>query len=138
MLRKIIRVLAVVVLVGSVVLGAFATYVYLTPSDEQKLYDQKHEEAISKLRKAEAAKGTAEEARLAKEAREASGWAEAWGEGYRQRTHTNLLGLLASGGVAFVSFIILLLTFVKGKNNRGRQASAVWSNSRRRVAQRND
>ena len=118
MFRKIARVFAILFLIGSVVIGSFATYVYLTPSDEEKLYDQKHKEAIEKLQKAQAAKGTAAEARLAKEAKEASDSADVWGRGYRERTQTNRLGVLASGGAAFVSFIVLLLTFARRKNNR--------------------
>jgi len=69
-------------------------------------------EAIEKLQKAEAARGTTAEPRLAKESREAVSSAEAWAEGYRQRTQANRLGILASAGVALVSFITLLLTFV--------------------------
>ncbi|HEV8482312.1 MAG TPA: hypothetical protein VGV87_02030 [Blastocatellia bacterium] len=119
MLRKIVRVLAIMMLVGSVVIGSFAVSVYLTPSDEEKLYDQKHQEAVEKLQKAEAAKGTAAEALLSKEAREAAASADAWGQGYRERTRSNRLGVLASAGVAFLSFIVLLLTFVNRKNNVG-------------------
>ena len=128
MLRKIVRVFSVLILTGSLAVGAVATYVYLSPSDEEKLYDQKHREAIEKLREAEAARGTAAEARLAKEAREAASSAEAWAEGYRQRVQTNRLGVLASGVVAFLSVIILLLTFVKRKNNGDSRHSGVWSN----------
>jgi len=115
MLRKIVRVLAIVVLIGSVVAGSLATYVYLTPSDEQKLYDQKHQEAIEKLQKAEAARGTVAEARLAKEAKEAAAWADAWGQGYRDRMQSNRLGVLASGAVAFLSFVVLMFTFTRRK-----------------------
>src|SRR5262249_41085829 len=111
MLRKSVRVLAILFLIGSVTIGAFATYIYLTPSDEQRLYDQKHREAIEKLQRAEAAKGTAAEPQLAKEAKEAAQSAAAWGQGYRERARSNLLGLVASGGVAFLSLAVLLLTF---------------------------
>jgi hypothetical protein len=116
MLRKVVRVLATLVMIGSVGIGAFATYVYLTPSDEQRLYDQKHQEAIEKLQKAEAAKGTVNEARLAKEAKEAAAAAEAWGQGFRERTRSNRLGILASGTVALLSFIVLLITLVRSKS----------------------
>ena len=117
MLRKLVRVLAIVMLVGSVVLGSFAVSVYLTPSDEEKLYDQKHQEAIEKLQKAEAAKGTSAEALLSKEAREAAASADVWAQGYRERTRSNRLGVLASASVAFLSFIVLLLTFINRKKN---------------------
>ena len=117
MLRTIVRVFAILFLIGSIVIGAFATYVYLTPSDEEKLYVQKHQETIEKLQKAEAARGTPAEARLAKEAKEAADWADAWGRGYRERLWWNRLGVLASAGAAFLSLMILLLTFIKRKNN---------------------
>ena len=115
MLRKIVRVVAILFLIGSVVTLSFATYVYLTPSDEEKLYDQKHQEAIEKLQKAEAARGTAAEARLAKEAKEAADSADTWGRGYRERTRSNRLGVLVSGSVALLSVIVLVFTFVKRK-----------------------
>jgi hypothetical protein len=37
MLRKVVRVFAVLILTGSVAAGALATYVSFTPSDEEKL-----------------------------------------------------------------------------------------------------
>jgi len=67
MIRKLIRVAAVLLLIGSIAVGSFATYIYLAPSDEEKLYDQKHHEAIEKLKKAENARGTAAEAQLARD-----------------------------------------------------------------------
>ena len=117
MLRMIVRVLSILFLIGSIVIGALATYVYLTPSDEQQLYDQKHQEAMEKLQKAQSARGTAAEPRLAKEAKEAADSAESWGRGYRERLSWNRLGVIASAGAAFLSFIIFLLTFMKRKNN---------------------
>lgn len=117
MLRKTVRVMAILFLIGSVVIGGFATHVYLTPSDEQKLYEQKHQEAMVKLQKADAARGTAGEARLAKEAREAVDSAEIVGRGYRERNQWNRLGVLASGGIAFLSFVVLLLTFASRRRN---------------------
>jgi len=117
MLRMIVRGLSILFLLGSIVIGGIATYVYLTPSDEQQLYDQKHQEAMEKLQKVQAARGTPAEPRLAKEAKEASDSAEAWGRGYRERLSWNRLGVIASAGAAFLSFIMFLLTFVKRKNN---------------------
>jgi hypothetical protein len=117
MLRKIVRVLAILVLIGSVVIGGFATHVYLTPSDEQILYERRHQEAMEKLQKAEAARGTPGEARLAKEAKEAIDSAEVVGRGYRERNQWNRLGVLVSGGIALLSFIVLLLTFVNRRKN---------------------
>ena len=115
MLRTIVRVLSILFLIGSIVIGAVATYVYLTPSDEEQLYQQKHQEAMEKLQKAQAARGTPAEPRLAKEAKEAADWAEAWGRGYRERLSWNRLGVIASAGAAFLSFVIFLLTFIKPK-----------------------
>ena len=117
MFRKTIRVLAVLGLLGSVVIGAFATYVWLTPSDEQILYDQKYREAQEKFKQLQAAKGTAAEARLAKEFKDAADSAEVWGRGYRERSSTNRLGVVACAVGAFVSFVIFLLTFAGRKKN---------------------
>lgn len=126
MLRKVVRVFALISLIGSVVIGGFATYVWLTPSDEEKLYDQAHLEAMQKLQRAEAARGTPAEARLAKEAREAADSASVWGRGYRERLAWNRLGVLASGGVALLSFVIFLLTFIKRKNNAEILHNGTW------------
>jgi hypothetical protein len=127
MSRRIVRVIAILFLIGSSVAGIFATYVYLSPSDEQRLYEQKHQEAIQKIQKAEAAKGTSAEPRLAAEAKEAVQSAEAWGQGYRDRVSANRLGVILSGVVAFLSLIVLLLTFNRGKTSdqalSGSQAS---------------
>lgn len=128
MLRKVVRVFAILFLIGSLLIGGIATYVWLTPSDEQKLYEQKHREAMEKLRQAEAARGTPAEARLAKEAKEASDSANVWGQGYRERLWWNRLGVITSGGVAVLSFIILLLTFIKRKNNAAIPHPDPWSN----------
>ena len=117
MLRKIVRVVAILFLIGSFVIGGFATHVYLTPSDEQILYERRHQEAMEKLQKAEAARGTPGEARLAKEAREAIDSAEVVGRGYRERNQWNRLGVLVCGGIALLSFIVLLLTFVNRRKN---------------------
>ena len=122
MLRKAIRVLAILFLLGSIALGSFATYVYLTPSDEQILYDQKHAEATQKLKAAEAARGTSEESRFRKEAQDAAQSAALWGQGYRERVQSNRLGIIASAGIGFLSIVALLLTFV-GKGNRSPMAS---------------
>ena len=116
MLRKVVRAFALLFLMVSVVVGGFATYVWLTPSDEQRLYEQLHMEALEKLKKAEAARGTPAGAVLAKEAKDAVEWAEAWGRGNRERLGWNRLGVLASAGAALLSLIILALTFVKRKS----------------------
>ena len=118
MLRMIVRVLSVLFLIGSIVIGALATYVYLKPSDEEQLYQQKHQEAMEKLQKAQAARGTLAEPRLAKEAKDASDSAEAWGRGYRERLSWNRLGVIASAGAAFLSFIMFLVTFI-GRKKKG-------------------
>jgi hypothetical protein len=116
MLRTIIRVFAILGLFGSVVIGGIATYIYLTPSDEQKLYEQKVQEVEEKFRKWEAAKGTPAEARLGKEFKDASDSAATWGRGYREGLRWNRLGVLASSCAAFLCFTILMLTFIKRKN----------------------
>jgi hypothetical protein len=126
MLRTIVRVLAVLFLIGSIVIGGLATYVYLTPSDEEQLYQQKHQEAIEKLQRAEAARGTPAEARLAKESKEAVDSADPWGRGYRERLWWNRMGVLASAGAAFLSFMIFLLTFIKRKKNGQSQNPGAW------------
>jgi flagellar biosynthesis/type III secretory pathway M-ring protein FliF/YscJ len=113
MFRIIVRVLSILCLIGSIVIGALATFVYLTPSDEEQLYEQKHQEAMEKLQKAQSARGTPAEPRLAKEAKDAADSAEAWGRGYRERVSWNRLGVLVSVGAALLSFMIFLLTFVR-------------------------
>jgi hypothetical protein len=129
MLRKFVRVLAILFLTGSLVAGCIATTNWLTPSDEQRLYEEKYREAVEKLRQAEAAHGTLAEARLAKEARDAAESADLWGRGYRTRLWASRLGMLASGGVALLSLIILLLTFIKRKDKQAGTAPAPWSHS---------
>ena len=58
MLRIIMRVLAALFLIGSLGLGGFFTYILFTPSDEEMTYEQKHKEAMQKIKKAGAAQGT--------------------------------------------------------------------------------
>lgn len=127
MLRNTIRVFAILFLIGSIVVGAMATYVWLTPSDEQRAYDQAYREAEEKLRKLEAAKGTPAEARLAKEFKEAINSVDVWRRGYTQRARWNLMGVLASSGVAFISFIVLLLTFIKRRNSAEIAHAGDWN-----------
>ena len=126
MLRKIVRAFALLFLLVSVVIGVFATYVWLTPSDEQRLYEQMHLEALEKLKKAEAAKGTSAGAALAKEAKDAVDWAQAWGRGNRERLGWNRLGVLASAGAALLSLVILALTFIRRKSNAGIAQPGSW------------
>jgi hypothetical protein len=126
MFRKVIRVLAILFLLGSLAIGAFATYVWLTPSDEQKLYDAKYQEAQAKLKQWEAAKGTPAETRLAREFKEAADSAEVWGRGHRERAATNRLGVIACGVVFFGSFIVFLLTFI-GRKKSADPSPPAWS-----------
>ena len=128
MLRKVVRVLAILSLIGSAVAAGIATTLWLSPSDEQRLYEEKSRESLEKLRQAEAAKGTPAEARLAKDAKDAADSAAVWGRGYRERLRANRLGMLASGGVALLSLIILLLTFIKRKNDLATSAPGYWGN----------
>lgn len=128
MLRKIIRVVSILAFVVSAVLGLFAGYVYFTPSDEEKLYDQKQQEAMTKLQKAQAAKGTPAEAVLAKEAKDANDSAEIWGRGYRERSRANFLGMVACGFGAFASAIVVGLTFIKRKDRQNFTQQGSWNN----------
>ena len=128
MLRKMIRVVSILAFVVSAVLGSFAAYVYFTPSDEEKLYEQKHQEAMTKLQKAQAAKGTPAELLLAKEAKDASDSAEIWGRGYRERLTTNRLALLATGAGVFISVVVFLLTLVKTKASSSGTPQGSWNN----------
>ncbi len=115
MLRKIVRVLAILFLLGSVALGLRATYLWLTPSDEQEIYDKKFQEAMGKVQRAEAARGTAAEARLMQEAKEAIASADIWRRAAGDRLWWNRVGSLVNGSLACFSFLILLLTFIKPK-----------------------
>jgi hypothetical protein len=118
MLRIVLRVHAVLFLAGGLLGSAIAGYLLFTPSDEQLSYEQKYREMNEKYAKARAAKDPVEKARLLKEAEEAAGWAKEWGEGARARRVWHLVGAGVGVAVVFVSFVVLLLTFV------GRKAGA--------------
>ncbi|MEW6127175.1 MAG: hypothetical protein AB1757_09060 [Acidobacteriota bacterium] len=128
MLRKILRVIAILGFLGSVASGSLAIYVWLTPGDEQKLYDRKSREALEKLQKAEVARGTAAEVKLRQEAKEAMDSANVWGRGARERQATNRLAVFACAGAAIFSFIIFLLTFIKRQPSMANIQPDAWNN----------
>jgi len=115
MFRIILRVFAVLFLLGGLISTAIAGYLLFTPSDEGVLYEQKSKEMTEKYEQAQAAKDLAEKARLLKESKEAAGWAKEWGEGARQGQWWHQLGVGVSVVVVFFSFVVLILTFVGRK-----------------------
>ena len=115
MFRILLRVIAILFLLGGLISAAVAGYLLFTPSDEQVLYEQKYQEMTEKYERAKAAREPAEKERLLKEAKEAAGWAKAWGEGARTRQTWHQLGAGVSCVVAFFSFVVLILTFVGRK-----------------------
>jgi len=124
MLRIIMRVLAALFLIGSLGLGGFFTYILFTPSDEEMMYEQKHKEAVEKIKKAGAAQGTPYAETLLQDAKEASEIANLWREGYRDRLRQNRMAVIANAAVALISLIVLLLTFVKRKTRSQPPSSA--------------
>jgi hypothetical protein len=115
MFRKVLRVLACLLLIGGLISSAIAGYLLVTPSDEEKLYEQKYKEAEEKFEKARATTDPAEKQRLTEEAKDAADWAQAWGEGARLRKGSNQLGMYAGVGVLFFGLVLLVLTFVGRK-----------------------
>jgi len=112
-MKKTFRLLGIIILFGSLGLGTAAFYHWKKPSDEEKLYIDKTREASAKLKLAEAAKGTPEEAALAAEAKQAMRSAELWGEGYRDRLRKNRYAVLASFAGVIVGAILLWISGVK-------------------------
>lgn len=115
MFRILLRVIAILFLLGGLISAAIAGFLLFTPSDEQVLYEQKYQETTEKYARARTARDPAEKERLLKEAEEASGSAKAWGEGARTRKTWHQLGVGVSCIVAFFSFLVLILTFVGRK-----------------------
>jgi hypothetical protein len=115
MFRILLRVIAILFLLGGLVSVAIAGYLLITPSDEQRLYDEKHREMTEKYEKSRATSDPVEKQRLLKESKEAEGWAEAWGEGARTRQRWHILGAFVSGVVVFLSIVIVSLTFIRRK-----------------------
>ena len=115
MFRILLRVVAILFLLGGLISAAVAGYLLFTPSDEQVMYEQKFKEMTQKYERARATRDPLERARLLKEAEEAVGWAKAWGEGARTRKTWHQLGAGISCAVVFCSFVVILLTFVGRK-----------------------
>ena len=115
MFRILLRVVAFLFLFGGLISAAIAGYLLFTPSDEQVMYEQKFKEMTEKYERARAARDPAEKERLLKEAKEADGWAKAWGEGARARQKWHQLGVGVSCVIVFFSFVVLILTFVGRK-----------------------
>jgi len=114
-LRTILRILAVLLLLGGLLAAAGAVYMLSAPSDEEVLYEQKYKEMTEKYERARVAVDPSEKSRLLKEAEEAAGSARAWGEGARTRRGAIQLGLGVSCAAVLFSFVVLLLTFVVRK-----------------------
>ena len=112
-MKKLLRILGILILFGSLGLGTAGLYHWMKPSDEEKLYIEKTREAATKIKLAEAAKGTPEEAGLAGEAKAAQQSALVWGQGYRDRLRNNRLAVLASFGGIIVGGILLWWSSVK-------------------------
>ena len=115
MFRNILRVLAVLFLVGGLLGSAIAGYLLLAPGDEDTLYQQNHKESVEKYEKAVAAKSPAEKARLLKESQEAEQSARVWREGASARRGWHQLGMGAGVAVFFFSCLLLGLTFIVRK-----------------------
>ena len=109
MFRILLRLIAILFLFGGLISAAIAGYLLFTPSDEQVLYEQKYQEMTEKYERARAVRDSVEKERLVKQAKEAEGWAKAWGEGARTRQTWHQLGVGVSGVVAFFSFVVLIL-----------------------------
>jgi|SRR5215813_986196 len=115
MFRVILRVFAILFLLGGLLSSTVAAYLLFTPSDEDTLYEQKIKEMDEKYRQALAARDPAERTRLLKESQDAESSAKAWGEGARVRRGWSQLGMGLSIVVVFVSFPVVILTFVIGR-----------------------
>jgi len=115
MFRIILRVLAVLFLLGGLLGSAVAGYLLIAPSEEDTLYEQKHKESVEKYEQAQAASSPAEKARLLKESQEARDSARAWGEGARARRVWPQLGLGAGVAVCFFSLLVFALSFIGRK-----------------------
>lgn len=115
MFRVILRVIAVLFLLGGLMTSAIAGYLLFTPSKEDTLYEQRLREMTEKYEQAQAAKSPAEKTRLLKESQEAAGWAKAWGEGARTRRKWHQLGMGVGVVVVFFGLVVFALTFVGRK-----------------------
>ncbi len=119
MLRTMLRIFAVLLLLGGLAAAAVAGYMLFAPSDEEVLYEQKHKEMTEKYQQARVARDPSERVRLVKESEAAANSARAWEEGARARRRGVQLGLGAGCVVVLFSFVVLFLTFV------GRKAALV-------------
>lgn len=115
MFRIILRVLAILFLLGGLLGSAVAGYLIMTPSEEDTLYEQKHKESVDKYEQSQAATSPAEKARLLKESREAQDSARVWGDGARARRVWHQLGLGVGVVVCFLSVLVFGLSFIGRK-----------------------
>lgn len=117
MIRIILRVLAILFLIGGFFGSAIAGYLLITPSEEDRLYEQKYKESVEKYEQAQAAKNPVEKERLLTQSREAGSWASEWAEGARTRRRWHQLGMGAGVAVILFSFLVFGLTFVGRKRS---------------------
>ncbi|HSS18895.1 MAG TPA: hypothetical protein VLL54_02365 [Pyrinomonadaceae bacterium] len=115
MIRIILRVLAVLFLLGGLLGSAVAAYLLLSPSEEETLYEQKQKESVAKYEQAQAATNPIEKAQLLKESEEAGDSARVWEEGARARRIWPQLGIGVGVVVCFFSIVIFGLTFIGRK-----------------------
>lgn len=117
MFRVVLRILAVLFLLGGLLCSTVSAYLLFTPSDEDTLYEQKIKEMDEKYRQAQTAKDAAERTRLLKESKDAESSAKAWGEGARARRVWSQLGMGISITVVLISLVVIVLTFIIGRKS---------------------
>jgi hypothetical protein len=115
MFRLVLRVFAILFLLGGLLSSTVSAYLFFTPSDEDTLYEQKIKEMNEKYKQAQAARDPAERTRLLNESKEAESSAKVWGEGARARHVWSELGMGFSIVVVLVSFLVVVLTFIIGR-----------------------
>jgi hypothetical protein len=115
MLRTIMRVLAILVLLGGLCSSVVAGFLLLTPSDEETLFEQKTREASEKYQQAQRATNVSERTRLLNESQEAARSARAWGEGARTRRAWYQAGMGAGIGSIFFGIVVFVLSFFARK-----------------------
>lgn len=117
MLRNILRVLAVLFLLGGLLGSGIAGYLLMAPGDEDTLYQQRQKESVEKYEESQAATSPGEKARLLKESQEAEKSARVWGEGARVRRGWHQVGMGVAVAVCLFSCLVLGLTFIVRKRS---------------------
>jgi hypothetical protein len=84
----------------------------MTPSEEDRLYEQKYKESVEKYEQAQTVDNPAEKERLLEQSKEAGSWASEWAKGARVRRLWHQLGMGAGVAVILFSFLVFGLTFV--------------------------